>query len=95
MEFKDSIRRRFGNALHWYQALVALVNHEIDGWISGATAPPMNASTADVLTAEEMGAQPIAGGASTRSGGVTVEGVEDEGDGQTPWICPVSLSWPF
>jgi len=31
--FQDSIRRRFSNALHWYQVLVAMAMHEVDTWI--------------------------------------------------------------
>jgi hypothetical protein len=40
------IRRRFGNALHWYQVLIARAEQEVDAWIrnttSAVTAPPDN-----------------------------------------------------
>jgi hypothetical protein len=35
--FQDSIQQRFGNALHWYQVLVAIATHEVDTWIQHAT----------------------------------------------------------
>ena len=31
------IRRRFGNALHWYQVLVAMTDQEVDIWIRNTT----------------------------------------------------------
>src|SRR5260221_1373203 len=52
------IQRCFGNALHWYQVLTAMANHEVDTWIwnmaSVAAAPdePSNASSTENTTEE-------------------------------------------
>ena len=45
------IRRRFGNALHWYQVLVAIADQEVDAWVRNMafamTTSPDNTNATD------------------------------------------------
>ena len=72
---QDVLRRRFGNALHWYQSLTATANHEVSTWIRNAT---FAASTAVPEIFPETGSMEGIMEGKTRPRGVTVEETEDE-----------------
>ena len=70
--FQDSIRRRFGSALHWYQVLVAMEMHEVDKWIRHATST--KPAAAPTMCAKESATREV----PTRLQGALVEEIEDE-----------------
>src|SRR5882757_4307133 len=78
------IRRCFGNALHWYQALTVMAKHEVDTWIRNATSATNHPLSRISPTAG--GTEDVKEEVPTQLQGVTVEEIEDEGD--VSWSPP-------